>query len=86
MIKELEKELNKQGIELEIKCEVENGFYSFEVELFNIATHTTIGFCRRSSVEEALTHLVAKCVGDVARTKALMEDSFRINPSDIEEV
>lgn len=85
-------ELAKQGVEVNLGGEVEKCPHTFgetftaHAELVHVETGTMIGFCRKATAEEALLHLVAKCVGDVARTKVAMGDCDFINSSDVEEL
>ena len=84
--------LLKQGVEVTLGSTREHCHFTgkevdmAEVELCHVESGTIIGFCRRTDLEEALTHLVARCVGDVARTKAAMQECDFLNNTDIEEL
>ena len=79
-------ELMEMGIDIEFGIDHHQHGVSSTAQLIDMQTDTVIGFCRRDTMEEALFHLVAKCVDDVRRVKVDYNHADFFNKSDLEEI
>jgi len=85
-IEGLIQQLLKHGIDVEFGTDCHQHGVSSTVELLDQETDTTIGFCRRDTMEEALYYLVAKCVSHVRDVKVDYNHPDILNSSDLEEM